>query len=340
MSYRSESPLPKETKLNDVIEFVQILGYEKISGYEYKRIHFLEFEYFEKTDYQSFSGIQLTICKNEKQEATVLTSTPFGRSYHDLTYQNFTIRQIQKRFGGSFITDYGRGRYFRPKGRPAVPQASGCYLAFQRFGNGLIRADLYLKFRSFAEPWNNPKAVKMDEHNPVALSNNLLLPYLVSIMEDYFRSTFVALLKYSERKESFLKNTRIFPDYLIEISSGKLSVEEGLSQTLSFQNIVSICQHFKFLEPKLDLNVALRKPYHHRKQSLFESLEDLTARRHGFVHKGKVNRNFGTKDVLKAVDDLEESVTRCYRAITNYYGWAFHKLWSRSRKHQANPPKS
>lgn len=39
-------------------------------------------------------------------------------------------------------------------------------------------------------------------------------------MEDFFRSTYVALLKYSENKEKIIKNVKLSPFDLIDISNG------------------------------------------------------------------------------------------------------------------------
>jgi hypothetical protein len=163
----------------------------------------------------------------------------------------------------------------------------------------------------------------MDGLNPRLLSNNLLLPYLVSVLEGYFKSTFIALLRYSERKETFLKGARLSADHLAKISTNEMSIEEAIAETLPFQRISSICQHFKALDPKLDLNGVLLKPFRRRKKKLFEEIDALVFRRHDFVHKGIVDIDFSDADVKKALNDLEASVIRCYRRITDHYGWVF-----------------
>ena len=96
---------------------------------------------------------------------------------------------------------------------------AGCHLAFQRFGEGLIKADIYLTSREFPqEHWKHTGKIEfLDQMNPRLLSNNLLLPYLVSVLEDYFKSTFVVLLQYSDRKESFLRGARLSSDHFLRI---------------------------------------------------------------------------------------------------------------------------
>lgn len=344
MSYSSEHKLTKKTKLCDVIEFIKLLDYKREYSFsDGKGGRFIEFVYFEEKDYLSTSGVGLAIYEKTNHQVVVLTKASIARGYHDLNFQNFTIVQIRKRFGGSFVTDAGRGRLFRVSGKPPSPPASGCNLAFQRFGDNMFKADAYLGARSFPSTRKSPRPFKfLDEYYPLMISNNLLLPYLVAVLEDYYKSTFVALLKYSERKEPILKNARLSAEHLIKISTGEMTVEEAVSETRSFQNIGLICQHFKILEPKLNLAAALRKPYHGRRTSLFETLDMLVRQRHKFVHKGQLNLELDKEgDSPKAIDDLEEAVTRCYRAIVDYSGWAFLKGWYRptSRQRKANQQK-
>jgi hypothetical protein len=172
----------------------------------------------------------------------------------------------------------------------------------------------------------------LDQMNPRLLSNNLLLPYLVSVLEDYFKSTFVALLQFSDRKEVFLRGARLSAEHLLKISSREFSVEAAIAETLPFQRLSAICQHFKSLEPNLDLAGALRKPYRRRKKSLLETLEEMVLRRHAFIHQGKLDTSFDDADIKRTLDDLEESVIRCYRRITDYYRWEFDQGWGRGRR--------
>jgi hypothetical protein len=149
MSYESENFIPVGCRLSDVREYIQLLGYEKIgvtNSEEYGR--FEEYFYFDSKDYRCWTGIQLAIqitCKS----LVVSTRTPIARSYYDLQHQNRTISQLKKRFGGSFRTDEGQGRYLRPNSGPPTPAASGCHIAFQRFGENLIKAMIYLNSRTF-----------------------------------------------------------------------------------------------------------------------------------------------------------------------------------------------
>lgn len=60
------------------------------------------------------------------------------------------------------------------------------------------------------------------------------MPFLVAAVEDYFKSTFVALLRYAPKKASFLKGVRSQGDQLLAIADGKHTVEEQVVETLPF----------------------------------------------------------------------------------------------------------
>jgi len=157
----------------------------------------------------------------------------------------------------------------------------------------------------------------MDELNPRILSNNFLLPYIVALWEDYFRSTFAAALKYSKQRESALKRARLSHSNLEQVALGTHSIAEGFS----FQRPTSIAENFRLLDPKLDIGEALRKPYRRRKKSLFDSIEELVEDRHVFVHTGRTNIKFFDSQLQTALSDIEVAVNRSYEYVAAHYGF-------------------
>src|ERR1019366_8747879 len=102
--------------------------------------------------------------------------------------------------------------YKRTEDGQSVTDCVGSYFWYQEddyrsyvgFNNAIIKANVYLESRNFKGTIakETPSGLDfMDELNPRLLSNNLLLPYVIAIWEDYFRSTFAAALKYSKGKE-------------------------------------------------------------------------------------------------------------------------------------------
>jgi hypothetical protein len=239
VSYESVSSLPKSATLRAIVDALKQLGYCPC-----RRSPFfspedcLPYSWFDSDDYRSFTGVYLHV-EPSASGVAVYTRTNEGRSYYDREHQNATIRTLRRLFGGSFVTDFGRSRYFPHDVGPEEPDQAGCHLAFQRFGRSVVRADWYLQTRTFpgAEQRNLYKLVP--DQDPRLLSCHLLLPYLVAVLEEYLRGTFVALLRYSSAKEKLLKGARLSAKQLREISEGTTSVEDAFAQTLSFQNVTA-----------------------------------------------------------------------------------------------------
>lgn len=330
MSYESVNRLATNTQKRDILELVRLLDYQK-SGYlrsdEVGKIE--EYYWFDEKDYRSWSGVELSIY-NEEGVSCVSTRTTVSRSYYDLIHQNETIRLMEKFFGGTFETDEGKNRYLRPRSGPPTATQAGCHLAFQHFGSNLISAKIYFREKDFPKSPIPKKAniYVLGKMSPWLVSNNLLLPYLVAILEDYFKSSFIALLRYSNKKDSFLKSGRLSSDHLEQISDEKLSIEEAIAENLPFQRISAICKNFKAIDKRIDLASALRKPYRGRKVSLYETIERLVNLRHSFIHRGQIDPSLSDKVIAYYLNDLQVSIIRCYKHLTKVNKWPFEQWWA------------
>lgn len=324
MSYTSENFFPKGTTLTQVREIISLLGYNRENdGFKIPN-RTDSFFWIEEKEYRSYVGVELDVYRNKKKEITVTTRSRLGRSYWDLIHQNRTLKLLRDLLGGYFITDAGRNRYWRPEGKPPSPVSSGCYLSRWIFNNALIKARIYISERGLVTPNARPEPTGLqiiDEMNPRLFSNNLVLPYLVAIWEDYLKSSFTALLRYSKQRESALKRARLTQTQLESIAAGVQSVEQALADTLSFQRPSIVVQNFKLIDPKLDLGAALRKPYKRRKISLFESIEVCVGDRNEFVHSGQMNTSLSDKTLTAVLKDFEVAVDRIYNCLADHYNF-------------------
>lgn len=334
MSYTSNNTFPPATRLSDVREFVKLLGYKKYSGWTtFEDVRFESYGWFDETDYRSWSGVELSIDQAEAGPLSVSTSSTVSRSHYDLVHQNLTITALRNRFGGTFNSDAGVGRYMRPEAGPPPPAASGCHLAFSRFGSNLIRALHY--WDSLTLP-NHPAAtadnaiVQLGMH-PRSLSANMLMAFSVSIVEDYLNSCFIALLKYSPQKEKLLRGISLRGDHLARVSNGEESVEQAVAETFSFQRISAACKNFATIDKKLDIAAALRKPFNRRRSTLFDDLEALADKRNQFVHRASLDLSVTDGAIKKTLHDLDVAMTRVQKSIVSQYGWSFDKTWSVGR---------
>ena len=106
---------------------------------------------------------------------------------------------------------------------------------------------------------NNASGMEfLDEMNPRLLSNNLLVPYMIAVWEEFFRATFTACLKYSDQREAALKRARLTHTDLERIVIGSVQIEQSVAEVFSFQRPSVITRNFKLLDPKLDLAAPMR----------------------------------------------------------------------------------
>lgn len=321
MSYTSESEIPKTAKLSYVQDVVALLGYKKVQDDLDVPNRIASYFRYEDADYQSWAGVELNIYR-EADAIKITTRSRSCRSYWDLVQQNRTFKLIRDLFGGHFTTDAGRNRYWRPDEPPPLPLSSGCFLARWRFHNALGKAHIYLMNRNFEGPIAReaPSGLGyLDELNPRLLSNNFLLPYIVAVWEDYFRSTFAAALKYSNQRESALKKARLSHTQLEQIGLGTQSIERAVAESFSFQRPSLIADNFRLLDPKLDVGGAMRKPYKRRKTSLYDSIEAVIDGRNAFVHAGEMDVALYDKQLKAMLADIVVAVDRAYECIAKHY---------------------
>jgi hypothetical protein len=325
MSYESESVLNKTATLKTTKELLTLLGYENISdGLKIENRQGC-YMWYDTIDYHSYVGVELNIYKAKGEPIVVTTRSRLGRSYWDLIHQNRTIKLLRDFFGGTFTTDFGRNRYFQVEGSPPTPVSSGCYLARWRFDNALIRPRIYLMQIGLDQPITKETGIEfIDEMNPKLFSNNLVLPYLVAIWEDYFKSSFSAILRHSTKRETVLKrvNSKLPQDFLEMIAAGMMTIEEVIAETFSFQRPNIIAHNFKLLDPKIDLISSLRKPHQNGEQSLYDAIEERVQHRNNFVHTGAINIEFTEQELMKALKDFEVAADRCYDAFGDCFGFA------------------
>jgi hypothetical protein len=329
MSYETTNYLPKGVSKRHAAEFAELLGYKRTGSYAHLGMpEVASMGYFEEKDYRSWEIVELSIGFSEERHVVyVHTRTGVGRSHYDFEMQNRTVREFRRRFGGTAVKDGGNGEGYDP-GPPVPPAASGCYLAMQRLDWNLTRVNYYLHF-GFVLPDSDElaKAQKiwpqMRQLNPEVFISNVLITYLASAMEDYFKSSYIALLTYADRKPAILKGIRLSGEQLAQISASRLTVEQAVAEVLPFQRLAAVGRHFADVDQKLDVLAPLKWPYRRRKVSLLDRLEDLVTRRHSLIHGMHIDIELDRERLGGFIHDLTVGISRVYEGITYHYGWPF-----------------
>ena len=315
MGYDSTNYLATSSS-SDVKEFLEILGYKKVQPDT--------FYFFNEVDYEYVTGVFATVRIGEDKLVQVDLRTNIIRSKADAELHNSTIKHLRKRFGGHFHSDNGTNRYTPHLGPIRSKAESGCYIAYLNFRNNLVLVLIYLShIKSATKDEQLLTGIPfIDQANPSIISNNLTLPFLVAITEEYFKSTYVALARYSDKKEAILRNARFLSEDLVYVSQGEMKLEEAVTKSMSFQNIGKISTYFRELDKKYDIHGTLKKPYRRRKESLYEAIDRVFNQRHQLIHQALLSTDYNYQKAKRDAEDTNTIVTRVYEMIISENKWS------------------
>ncbi|MBQ8636653.1 MAG: hypothetical protein IJ423_01495 [Clostridia bacterium] len=325
MSYCSENRLPLKTPISRLKEVIELLGYIKVKDSMKLGNQIASYMWLGNDIDISFVELELDIY-NEKDYISVQTRTRVGRSYWDLKQQNKTISLLKSIFGGTFSTDEGENRYmYRELGNEPSRLECSLYVARWIYENAINKCHIYLQTRELNGDISRNETTGfkwLDSLNPRLLSNNMILPYVIGCWESYFRQSYIAILKYADRiNERALKNCRVSQTELLEIIREGKPLESVLADSLSFQRPKVIHENFKQLDNDLDIASCLRKPYHRRKKTLFDSITETINTRDELVHNGSTNLNLYDDNVKIIISDLTEAIDRSYKEFAKVYNF-------------------
>lgn len=324
MSYSSENRLPLTTPINRLWEIIDLLGFQKIRNSSKIEDQIGAFIWIGNNRDIAFVALELYVYKKDTY-ISVQTRTRAGRSYWDLRQQNKTISLLRGLFGGSFTTDEGVNRYMTLDTPEPSKIACSLYLDRWRFHNAIQKLRIYLDSRnmmgdiakeeSTGLPW-------LDDMNPRVLSNNMILPYLIGCWESYFRNSFISIIKYANNvSPRALKNCRISTAEYMRVIHGEVTLENILADSLSFQRPNIISENFRALDLKIDIAAWLKKPYHKRRKSLFDSITEIVETRDIIVHTGITNINIFDRQMKTIIDDLITAVDRVYQGFGDIFSF-------------------
>ncbi|WPZ36991.1 hypothetical protein T8K17_12730 [Thalassobaculum sp. OXR-137] len=323
MSYESENILDKNARLIHVLSVIKLLNYKSIRFDLKKSGRRRSYVWIDNDDYKSWVGVELHVYQVDGK-IIVNTRSSASRSYWDLAHQNNTIKTLRDLFGGYFRTDAGKNRYWRPDEPPPSPMSSGCYLARWRFNNSIMKSNIYLMNRHLKGGISLDRSsgfYLFDEINPRIISNNLIIPFVIGVWEEYFRATFSAVLRYADKREIVLKKARLSHSQLEQIASERRPLEDAIADCFSFQRPSNISENFKMIDPKLNLAGVLRKPFRGRKINLYDSIEYLVENRNFIVHSGELDISLFDRKLKNEINDVIVAVDRVYLALGNHFNF-------------------
>ena len=139
------------------------------------------------------------------------------------------------------------------------------------------------------------------QFDPSRVIYNGLVPFLVAVIEHYFRECFEILLKYDPSALARLdeQNRRISIAEARAIARGESGFEQIVSAWYSFQNVTGIERAYKEI-----LGIDVGKTLGHQERIreklvvMSKSLDDLIKKRHGVVHHFFLDRDLDQDEFL------------------------------------------
>lgn len=247
-----------------------------------------------------------------------------GRSYWDLEKQNELIVTLKDYFGGTFDTDEGKNTLYINDYERYSLISSGLYIARWSFHNALTRVKIYLDARGLRDGYRQIELTGLpciDTMNPMLFSNNLVIPYLVAIWEHYLKASYTAVLKNNCNLDKVLKHNKLTVDETKRISSGEVTVEEVISNKLSFQRPKIVGDNFKMIEDKIDIFKVLKSNQVEDGDNLFDFITRIIEIRNEFVHTGEIHHE-ATNEYIKTITQyFERAVDSIYDRFGEFYSF-------------------
>ncbi len=318
---------PKSATVNQLKDCLLDLGYVRCKNMFWTGpTGTISFFWEERKDFMSTSGVDASIfpLDAEWQEAwhthaewALRTRTSIWASTFDQSFQNETVKHIRKAFGGSFYNDhFGNNRYIVIECKKSTPVSRGIYGVVTELQEELDKLEHALPAEMIQEVFgaggeigessNHIRMLKFAKQlDPVRIVYNALVPFLVAVIEHFFRECFEIMLKYNPLalKKLEEQNRKLSFSEAVAINRSELTIEHVASGWYSFQNLESIQKAYKDV-----LDIDIWKLLHSRRRVLNkscmidEALKDLIGTRHGVIHHFILNRDLDRNGFLYLIN--------------------------------------
>ncbi|WJN45332.1 hypothetical protein QUH71_02285 [Priestia aryabhattai] len=236
----------------------------------------------------------LGFSENTRNVKTLCSSQTFaGRSYEDLEMQNEVIRKLQDKFGGViYSSTNGKSEFVRNYITKLTPKEKGCGVAYQNFQNNIGKA-MDLIHDVDEDVINNSFLAERDRS---LLSNNILIPFMVTVLETFLKKFFKNFLTtdknaFEKAKKYVRDNEGSFKYHILKrLKTGKISVVEVVMRQYSFQNMDSVKEAYnEYLNFNIFRILNKRVIYKGKFISIREIFYELIKSRHKIIHEADID---------------------------------------------------
>ena len=305
----------KKKNIKEISEILIGMGFEIIKTKKSKRLHLKDYKFYLDDNYKYFEGVNYYIVKVDRKYYLGGRNSIYCSDY-DLIMHNNVLKKISKKYNVSFDTDEGENMYFKVRSKPYCGLVNGLYFVYWRVHNQIEE----LRYFQSSIPLQTESEKNIQFFfGPIMqreiYGNNLCVIHLVTIMELYFKFTFIVLLKILYSNKCILKKFKINSYYKKLYNNKKISIYEAVANSSSFQNIKSICKNFK----KIDSNIDLEKVYRKMKGDYYKKLDNIFVQRHNNVHLLSENENYRYNEFIEDAKIVERAIKQCYIYLCKFY---------------------
>jgi hypothetical protein len=323
---------PNRTDRKKVEEFLALLGYRRARSDSISRkLKATPFYYPAENDPGRLSGVTSLVMPVKEGGLIATSRANIWCSFRDTEIQNHTLKSLRRFFGGNFESDLGRNRYFKNNGINREGLEAACFLATFRFLNSVPRLLNTLEWSERAadrKPEKHKEMPWLNMMSPPVFVANVSVVFLVSLLEDFFKSIMVEILKEEGDLVNINRFSNLSNSAVARVRKREITIEDAMVEGLSFQNVKQLRKNFTGLRVGSIIDKFLGEPLSRRGKNTKrreQVLQEIFDRRHRLVHDAEVDDLFLPADMMGYVRLCDRMVRKLYRTITIDQKWAYEE---------------
>jgi len=302
----------KKPSSKQIEEVIKPLGWHRevfVKGY-----HNPSYRWFQTKNHESTRGCWLFIYAPESTgldtARTVFHAySNAGRSYEDLEAQNNVIRALRQKFTGSLEnSETGKNSYLPNDITRLSPAEKACGYAYLHFQHNLGRASMSIQDI-------DKQHIKLSKLMPYAFTmhpgvvrNNILLPFLVAILEALLKDFFIAYIDSHPAIQDRIYEKKSKVDYVVlkQLMKNEKTIAQIESSEYSFQNLLSAHTAYRnYIGIDLFQILNRRIKFEKRFYVIRNVLQEMISLRHDVIHGANVHIHLDKNQICLYLNVLE-----------------------------------
>ncbi|MGD9523169.1 MAG: hypothetical protein AB7N73_06795 [Gemmatimonadales bacterium] len=327
---------PRNASRSDLKAYLEGLGFRRCGHFWEWPAGTLNYSWFDYQDFRSVDGVSADIYPPSGEEARLAPKgwalhvrNLYSASWHDVRMLNEVLRGARRRFGGTIKGDFGTNRYAPLWDDDSTPISRGVSAVYHRVTQDLDAVRYSLPDATVQTPAPDSQDRRMrafieftQSLDPVRVIYNGLVPFAVAVFEHFFSQVFRVLITYDAYalKKRAAHNLRVDFATLLDVGSGRRTVEDVIAEAYTFQNLDQLNKAYKEW-----LAIDVRKLLY-RKRRIGRSVRFLENRiaeiiqyRHGVVHHFQLDRSLTKDGYVAILSAVEASIGEFVRYLETKY---------------------